>query len=231
MTLGPHAFYWFLLTEARDTAEVESGPPVLPAAPDLDRLLRSRPTRTTLMRVLPPYIRARRWFGSKTKRIREVRLVDHVLTPGDGLDAAIALVEVVYTEGDPETYVLPLALGSDRRAREVVGEWPQAWIATVGDADGPLLYDAAFDPRFDELLLAAIAGRRRGRSASTGRTGRPSDAGVQAPARAGQGERQTHARSRGAEQHVGDLRRPAHPQALPARGEWDQPGCRDRASY
>jgi len=75
---------------------------------------------------------------------------------------------VEFTEGEPETYVLPLALApahtdeSERIARDL----PQALVARVALADDPsqphwLLYDSLYEPAVARSLLDAIGGRRR----------------------------------------------------------------------
>ena len=78
----------------------------------------------------------------------EVRRVD---PPGRRGDARLALVGVEYTDGEPETYALPLAFATASR--------PRRWSATGGRrcssrlrSDAPegtgVLYDALWDPGF-----------------------------------------------------------------------------------
>jgi maltose alpha-D-glucosyltransferase/alpha-amylase len=112
---------------------------------------------------LPGYMRARRWFRSKARRIKRVTLRDSVAVD----DSCIAIFDVEYTEGESEAYVLPLALGRGEEVERIIAQTPQALIAYVvppgSAADEPawLLYDAIFDPHFSHELLDAIGGRRR----------------------------------------------------------------------
>jgi maltose alpha-D-glucosyltransferase/alpha-amylase len=71
-------------------------------------------------------------------------------------------VEVAYTEGTPEIYVLPIAFAAGDRAAQVLAEFPQGVIARL-DIDGErgVLFDAAYDEGFRASLLALIAGKRR----------------------------------------------------------------------
>jgi len=188
ITLGPHSFMWFSLeADPQGSGEVRVEPgamPVLEAAPDLAGLL-TGPAAPELRRVLPSYLRARRWFRSKARRIKSVALDDSLAVPLEGgREAALAIFGVEFTDGEAERYVLPLALApahgdeQERMAREM----PQAIIAHVrpsadaNDDAAPraagrgrrrqpaaewLLYDAFYDPAFSGALLEAVGARRR----------------------------------------------------------------------
>ena len=75
------------------------------------------------------------------------------------------LFDVEYTEGEPETYLLPLALARGEEAERIVQHTPQSLIAYVEPEgeEGPqwLLYDALFHPTFSGALVEAIGARRR----------------------------------------------------------------------
>jgi maltose alpha-D-glucosyltransferase/alpha-amylase len=166
LTLGPHAFIWFTLEadpsgRGADVPAADEPPPTISAPADLDGLLAGR-ARAQLLSALPAYIRARRWFRSKARRIKRVTLRDSI--PVD--EARIAIFDVEYNEGEAEAYVLPLALGRGEDVERIVNQTPQAlvaYVAPAGSADEPpwLLYDAIYDARFSTELLDAIAGRRR----------------------------------------------------------------------
>ena len=171
VTLGPHAFYWFQLVTPATTAGGEAGPATLPSAGDLASLFQDDVRRRALLRSLPSYLRARRWFGAKTRRIREVRVSDRMTISGGDLDAALLILEILYNDGDPETYLLPLALASAEEAERVLEHSPHALVARVTDgAAGPVrvLYDACFDPHFDRAMLDVMGGRRRIRGRAGG---------------------------------------------------------------
>ena len=75
----------------------------------------------------------------------------------------MALVQVEYTEGDPETYVLLLAFASaEAEAAAVEQHEPRAVMARLKTLDGTgILYSALADRSFAEALLEAVARRRR----------------------------------------------------------------------
>jgi len=124
--LGPHSFYWFALEPQR----VDQGR--LAPLPELS--LRDR----ELERTLPAYLVGQRWFGARSRRIKEVQVVDSVPIA----DAVVKVVEVQYHSGDSDTYVLPLCPNGEGRIVDALGE-----------------------QSFNHLLLEAIARRRRFRGA------------------------------------------------------------------
>ena len=172
LTLAPHGFIWFALEsdpsgrggEVRGDGDVA---PTLRAPAALDALLTGK-SRGELTGVLPAYLRARRWFRSKARRIKGVSLYDHIpVAMPDGAEARLAMFDVEYNEGEPERYVLPLALARGEDAERVTRVAPQALVAyvqsTTEPAESPpwLLYDALYDSSFGKALLDQIAGRRR----------------------------------------------------------------------
>ena len=175
LTLGPHAFIWFTLESdpsgRREVHTLSGQAPTITGSVELDALLTGR-SRTALMRALPAYLRERRWFRSKARRIKtiSVRDVIHVSIERPGTaegKARMAILDVEYTEGEPESYVLPLCLGRGEDVDRIVAQAPQALIAyvtppgaTAGEAPYAL-YDAIYDSRFTTALLDAIGNRRR----------------------------------------------------------------------
>ncbi|HYP41631.1 MAG TPA: putative maltokinase, partial [Chloroflexia bacterium] len=72
-------------------------------------------------------------------------------------------IRVSYTEGEPQTYVLPLTFASGGRAAQVQRETPQAVVAEL---PGGVLYDAVYDKEFASSLLEAIRYSRQFKSGS-----------------------------------------------------------------
>jgi maltose alpha-D-glucosyltransferase/alpha-amylase len=171
LTLGPHSFIWFSMEadpsgRGVEIRPIEEKPPTLNAPADLDRLLAVN--GRALSGVLPGYMRARRWFRSKARRIKSISLRDAIRVPFDSeseCQARLAIVDVEFTEGEAETYVLPLALARAERMEPALAATPQAIVATVmpDGEEGPAwtLYDALYEPAFATALLEGIGGRRR----------------------------------------------------------------------
>ena len=180
LTLGPHAFYWFSLEQQAAGTAGEPRIPTLEVTGSWEALLAGG-ERQQLEDVLSAYLRPRRWFGAKARRVKSVQIVEAVPVPAewsshrDGEDRARAgrrgaaepagyftLVAVEFNEGDPETYVLPLTLASESRTRELREGHTYAIVAMVRTPEGECaLIDALWDPDFCVSLLHAIARRRR----------------------------------------------------------------------
>ncbi|MDQ3990762.1 MAG: putative maltokinase, partial [Actinomycetota bacterium] len=127
-------------------------------------------SREALAELLPGYLRHQRWFGGKGRRIKSAEVVEVVPVTAQGGGRAqagppagyITFVQVEYTDGDPETYVLPLA-GAPAAEHE------RGAVARVHCREGEItLLDAVHDREFAETLLRAVARRRR----LAGRTGK-----------------------------------------------------------
>ena len=92
-------------------------------------------------------------------------------SPAARVEAQIALVQVEYTEGDPETYVLPFAFMTDQQANQLPPALLQrSMIARLrvrqsgSRSDGEilgLLYDPLGERIFSQAILDSILRRRR----------------------------------------------------------------------
>jgi maltose alpha-D-glucosyltransferase/alpha-amylase len=171
VTLSPYAFYWFSL-ELRQPEQVnlqtrpgEVSLPTLPLAAEWKDLYKRR-TKPMLEAALLSYMRQRRWFGGKARGINSVEIQDVITMSYDMAVAHLALLKVEYTEGEPETYLIPITFASEERASQILNELPQAVIARLklrdkdGERDG-LIYDALVEQGFRSALFKAMERRRR----------------------------------------------------------------------
>ncbi len=171
LTLGPYGFYWFSLQAQHHDAHGQApGPedlPVISVAEDWRQLFRGRTrARAALSRAWPGFFQRNRWYAGRTRTIRHVEVIDTVpVAIGRGRPAAfIALVQVEYADGEPETYVVPLTVAADVEAEQVASDHPNAgvaWIDVAQWGERLLLFDATAD---DGFLDAAIHQFKRGRS-------------------------------------------------------------------
>ena len=164
LSMGPHAFFWFTLqqqpgaVQARPQAEL----PTLQVNGSW-RDIYSRPeARRALEALLPDYLQRSPWF-TKTKILQTVQIVDAIplSLPGSSSSSQasdapaydIVLVRADYTEGMPETFVLPLSY--------LPGATPdgEALAMIVGTRDRGVLVDALGDRAFLEIPLQAILHR------------------------------------------------------------------------
>jgi maltose alpha-D-glucosyltransferase/alpha-amylase len=170
LTLGGHAFYWFSIEQPRsagDTArEAAYQPPILDLAPQWSELSSPR-GRELVAQVLPGYVEGRRWFGSEGRELLQARVTDSVPLSADAQGPRAAVVRVDFTEGEPETLLLPLGLEPEPRAGEIRSRSPQAVVAELRarpDAPLTILYDVLADPPGSAALLEAMRTSSRLRS-------------------------------------------------------------------
>jgi len=177
ITLGPHSFYWFSVEPQRveggtvGKPGTESKIPTLKVRGSWERILQNQ-QRDALIRTLPDYMRARRWFRSKARRVKGVQIVDTIPVHGNGSQigaAYIMLINVDYTEGDPEVYVLPVTFATGERAEQLTQHQAHTVLARLhveeANVEG-VLYDPLIEPAFCNALLEAIKTRRRMRGAN-----------------------------------------------------------------
>jgi len=170
-TLGPYGFYWFSLeAEPGEVLRIRALPTdELGAVPDLAKSVEElfdKDGWSALETLLADYASNRRWFRSKGRILRGSAIRDVVpMRFGDSL-AYFVLLDVEYTEGEPETYALPLSTVSGERAEIVASEKPQALVARLrrkgrSAAEQLVLCDAMEDTAFCQSLLDMMERTRR----------------------------------------------------------------------
>ena len=60
-----------------------------------------------LMKSLPAVLQRKRWFGGKSRQIKETRIADRIPLSCDGIEAMLLLVLVIYADETTETYQVP----------------------------------------------------------------------------------------------------------------------------
>ena len=215
LSMGPHAFFWFVLSRA-PAADGPLGPPVVRYGRDWDELFNGR--RAELEALLSDYIPARRWFGARNRRPRQVTLVDVAPLRVRGTAPSVFVVaQVAYDQGEPDRFVLLLSQVGQERAAAIERQTPWAIMAHLEDAAGnrSCLVDGFAAPEVSAELPEMF--RQRTRLAGT--DGLFSFTAEPAFRRLDEvGHSQPVRPCRRAEQHLRDLRAPLHVQVHPAAG-------------
>lgn len=165
LTLHPYAFYWFALEAPapENVATADAELPVLTVRPPWNNVFRGR-SKAALEALLPTYLQPRRWFAGKARTIQTIEILEALPIPHDTPVAYFTLLQVTYTDGDPEVYTLPLAWATGERLAEVQGTplvLARLRLQGGGDAGDGMLYDASTDKRFATTLLALIGRHHR----------------------------------------------------------------------
>jgi maltose alpha-D-glucosyltransferase / alpha-amylase len=167
LSLGPHAFLWFALTEPPGAIAAD-GPttaelPTLPAVDGPGRLA-TPPLSGRLAAILSGWLPERRWYRAKARRIRSVDISDVVPIAVSAGPAAVLVLTVGYVDGEPETYLVPVAILPEREADALAADAPGIGIARLVDGAGTttgVLVDGMRVPAFGTALLDTIARHRR----------------------------------------------------------------------
>jgi maltose alpha-D-glucosyltransferase / alpha-amylase len=172
LTLAPHTFMWFSIepTHASAPAGLPAyRPPKLAMRSSLANFL-AGPSHDRLEQTLANYLPYCRWFRSKARTIRAVHIADIIVLPNTESAGVIALVNVLFNDGEAELYVLPLALAVGDHAKDLVEHSRELLIAEASDTNGEgqqaegVLYDASGNPAFALALLECMDRRRSFRS-------------------------------------------------------------------
>lgn len=177
LTIGPHSTYWFSLEEPKP-AEIqpvsgEGGIPTFTVPGALEELFRGQ-NRTLLAEMLPSYLVRCRWFGGKSRSIKSAAVTEAIPFPYDGGTAYFIMTRVSYVEGEPEIYLLPLALATGEDTTRVKANFPQTVVARLRSrGQEGLLYEPIGEAGFHRALLQSVARRRHFKGAEGELVGHP----------------------------------------------------------
>src|SRR5215469_12142217 len=121
LTMGPHSFYWFAMQPRAIPTVQSDGTQAAAILPEVrviggwESALVGR-SKERLENVLLGYIPQRRWFAGKARRIKSATISDVVSVPGADGNSYLTSVVIGYQDGDPDTYMLPMAYANPAEA-------------------------------------------------------------------------------------------------------------------
>jgi len=162
ITLGPHAYYWFALQAPTDTRRAlkKRVIPTIKVPAQFDILLGDGQRDQLERDVLPNHIQNARWFGSKARSFRNLKVTEQIAISPDADGARLWFVEVNYLDAPSETYAIPVRIASSESAHSIRQNAPQAIVAHFARSNGAILCDAIWDSTFRSQLFDAIVQRR-----------------------------------------------------------------------
>ncbi len=122
-------------------------------------------SKTSLESLLLEPLKAKRWFGGKNRIITSISVSETIPIPYGSKGAQLLFVRVAFTEGSPETYLLPITIATGAKARWIQQEYPSSIFANLTtQEDGPnkqgILFDPLCDSDFSSYLLDSISNKR-----------------------------------------------------------------------
>ena len=163
ITLGPHGYYWFLLEQqVASLAEIDDTSKSKMSATKYEDLFKPANSKILTNKLIKNYIRTCRWFGGKARTIREVNIAEAIHFSFNQERFSWLIIEVIYIEGLPELYQLPVSFASKESESVLREESLSSIIApvTIGDTKG-VLYDAVHSRLFREALFENLVKKRQ----------------------------------------------------------------------
>ncbi|MPZ49575.1 MAG: maltose alpha-D-glucosyltransferase [Dehalococcoidia bacterium] len=168
VTLGPHSFYWFSV-EPQKTASgrpmwlSEDGQaPARTVRRGWEEIL-ANPESSVLSEELPAFLAGQRWFAGKGRRMRSATIEEAVPITREGTTIYLTFVNVQYSEGTPDTYLLPLTYETGEQAFQRLRQTPEAVLLRLKSAatgEEGLLFDAMYDEGFASMVLRSVRVRQ-----------------------------------------------------------------------
>ncbi|MEJ5293061.1 MAG: maltose alpha-D-glucosyltransferase [Candidatus Methanosuratincola sp.] len=113
--------------------------------------------------VLPAFLVGQKWFVGKNREIDRIRVRDMIhFEDGVHRFEGVAIIDVFYSQGLPESYVLPLIYINDPRERREISEMAQDFILAkvkAGLEEG-ILCDASATGSFAKSMFSMVMRRK-----------------------------------------------------------------------
>ena len=184
LTFSPYGYYIFNIKYEQRTEEVRQvrEAPKLEARKKLLDIFGGRSKERLETDVVPYFLKSNRWFGGKGRTIEQVRIRDVITLTEESLGKVghyIVLSDLYYTEGLPESYIIPMAYSSVDISEQLRERNPNSVLAKVSiDKNTPgVLFDAVYDESFRAKLLESITSNRETRGGQSEILGHAVDVG------------------------------------------------------
>jgi maltose alpha-D-glucosyltransferase / alpha-amylase len=164
LTLGFNDYFWFILRKGDDSLEL-----IKPSADYLVKtnwqdFIEGEFSKPFLATVLPNYLRGCRWFGGKFRTIRMIKIIENIpisMTRKAPI-ALLLMIEVYFTEGSSEKYLLPVCYATGRESLMIQRDFSHAVITPLlVNGEPGIIFDAVYHEGFRRNLLATISGRKK----------------------------------------------------------------------
>jgi maltose alpha-D-glucosyltransferase/alpha-amylase len=165
VTLAPHTFYWLALEPPAEPLHPQREQPFVIQSDARWQEILGSSAEPSLLQAMREYVRRARWFGGKGKIIRTTRIADHLTVPVPGGSVYVLLLEITYTDGPKDSYIVPIGFAAHEQQAKITRESPGYVIAQLRLADQEgILYEAIISEDLHNALLEMIVRRRSRRT-------------------------------------------------------------------
>ncbi|MEO0458853.1 MAG: maltose alpha-D-glucosyltransferase, partial [Cyanobacteria bacterium P01_A01_bin.114] len=156
LSLGPYAFYWFVLKPSAVVPATQAELPTLML--ESWQAIFAPEQREALAGLLPRYLDRQQWLGEQSRRVRTTQLTESLTIPNS--EVRLLCLRIDYRQGDPVTYSLFVSYATDELALQLLSDSAAAVIARLrvpGSDQVGVLYDAIASKPFLNTLLDTMA--------------------------------------------------------------------------
>ncbi|MDP3980439.1 MAG: maltose alpha-D-glucosyltransferase, partial [Chlamydiota bacterium] len=167
LTLGPHGHFWLQLKKEENSSTLileEKIPDMGLVSGNWKRIFEDPYLAKMEKDILPKFLKGKRWFGAKARTIRKISVFEKISLVKDphNMGSFLTLLQVQFSSGQPELYLLPLAFAYKENITSQVEKIQNDIICTLHvDGKEALIYDAVYDAIFCAQLLKLIVEGRK----------------------------------------------------------------------
>ena len=163
--MSPYGFYWFTLQVQHSLAESprhRPAPATLTVAGKWQKIFSQGEVKTKVQTVLSNYLYSYSWVYGQTKVVQSAEITEVIPITSKQTDAALVFLEIHYTEGSAETYLMPLGYepASDKKQPPIDSEEIIAYLKTPKNEPLGTIYDATGDKEFLTIPLQMINNKK-----------------------------------------------------------------------
>ena len=154
LTLGRYDYFWFALKREEKALRFGKIRKIPEVSGSWETIFTGKTKEILEEKILPAYMKASKYLLAKFMEIREVKIIENVHIKEDMCDVQLLLLEIKYTSGSLDTYLLPLSFLHGEKAENIIIENPYAVVAHLKcDNTEGIIYDSIYDEEFQKHLL------------------------------------------------------------------------------
>lgn len=167
LTLGFYDYFWFSLEKEELDEGIRFGDlfspvPELSIRGNWEALFQGKLREKFEEEILPSYIAGCRWFGGKARTISQARIIETIPMGKSSAKTYLLFIKILYTEGLPDVYLLPVSYGTGDEAKKIVEEKSFSIISQLSsELSQGILYEGIQSEDFRRDLLWFITRRQQ----------------------------------------------------------------------
>ncbi|MBU2529945.1 MAG: putative maltokinase, partial [Elusimicrobia bacterium] len=163
LTPSLHHCYWFQLKKEEKKEDlIEMKIPEMKINAASCSALLDEEHKPAFEKILQAYAKKCRWFGGKGRKFREIK-ISHIMPVSSKENCAkILFLDISYSDGQFETYVLPVTYIEEKDAVDIIKENPNSAILNVELLDEKgVIIDAVYEAQFRADFLNLFGSRKK----------------------------------------------------------------------